>query len=114
MAARWLFKTEPSDYAFEDLVREGRTRWEGVRNALALVHRRQVRKGAPVLVYHTGAVKAIVGLARAASDAAGDAVDLAPDRPLARPVAMPEIRKHAGLKDLGLVRNTRLSVMPVT
>lgn len=109
----WLFKTEPSDYAFEDLVRDGRTRWEGVRNALALIHLRKVRKGDPVLIYHTGGVKAVVGLATAAADAAGDAVELAPDRPLVRPVAMAEIRKHPKLKTFDLVRNSRLSVMPV-
>lgn len=113
MAHNWLFKTEPSDYAFEDLVRDGRTRWEGVRNAQALIHLRKVRKGDPVLIYHTGAVKAVVGLARAGSDAAGDAVDVIPERPLKRPVAMPEIRKNPKLKTLDLVRNTRLSVMPV-
>jgi predicted RNA-binding protein with PUA-like domain len=109
----WLFKTEPSDYAFEDLLRDGRTRWEGVRNAQALIHLRKVRKGDPVLVYHTGAVKAVIGLARADSDAAGDAVDIVPDRPLSRPVTMAEIRKHPAFKMLDLVRNSRLSVMPV-
>jgi predicted RNA-binding protein with PUA-like domain len=110
----WLFKTEPSDYSFEDLVRDGRTSWAGVRNALALIHLRQVRQGDPVMIYHTGDIKAVVGLARAAADAASDAVDVVPHRPLARPVPMPEIRKAAALEDLGLVRNTRLSVMPVT
>src|SRR5262245_58185505 len=114
MAAMWLFKTEPSDYSFEDLVRDGRTRWEGVRNALALIHLRKVRKGDPVLVYHTGAVKAVVGLAAAAGDASQDAVDLAPDRPLVRPVTMAEIRKHPKLRAFDLVRNSRLSVMPVS
>ncbi|HZN62097.1 MAG TPA: EVE domain-containing protein [Planctomycetota bacterium] len=113
MPACFLFKTEPSDYSFEDLVRDGRTRWEGVRNAQALIHLRKVRKGDPVLIYHTGAVKAIVGLARAGSDAADNAVDVIPDRPLKRPVTMPEIRKNPKLKSLDLVRNSRLSVMPV-
>jgi predicted RNA-binding protein with PUA-like domain len=110
----WLLKTEPTDYAFEDLVREGRTRWEGVRNAQALIHLRKVRSGDPVLIYHTGAIKAVVGVARAGSDASGDAVDVVPVRPLTRPVTMPEIRKNPKLKTLDLVRNTRLSVMPVS
>jgi predicted RNA-binding protein with PUA-like domain len=73
-----------------------------------------VRKGDPVLLYHTGAVKAVVGLAAAASDASEDAVDLAPVRPLARPVTMAEIRKDPRFKTLELVRNSRLSVMPVS
>jgi len=110
----WLFKTEPTDYSFEDLVRDGRTRWEGVKNAQALIHLRKVRKGDPVIIYHTGDVKAIIGLARADSDAADNAVDVIPDRPLNRPVTMPEIRKNPKLKMLDLVRNTRLSVMPVS
>jgi predicted RNA-binding protein with PUA-like domain len=113
MTQRWLFKSEPSDYAFEDLVRDGRTRWEGVRNAQALIHLRKVRKGDAVLIYHTGGVKAIVGLARAAADAADNAVDIEPERPLARPVTMPEIRKQPVFKAFDLVRNSRLSVMPV-
>ncbi|HKS16520.1 MAG TPA: EVE domain-containing protein, partial [Planctomycetota bacterium] len=79
--ASWLFKTEPSDYSFEDLVREGKTRWEGVRNAQALIHLRKVRKGDAVFIYHTGTIKAVVGVARAGSDASGDAVDVTPDRP---------------------------------
>lgn len=113
MASNWLFKTEPSDYAFEDLVREGRTRWEGIKNATALIHLRRVRKGDAVMIYHTGGVKAAIGLARAATDSKDDAVDLVPDRPLARPVTLAEVRKNPKLKTLDLVRITRLSVMPV-
>jgi len=110
----WLFKTEPSDYSFEDLVRDGRTRWEGVRNPTALKHLRGVRTGDAVMIYHTGNVKAVVGLAQAVTDAKNDAVDIAPDRPLARPVTLAEIRKNPKLKTLDLVRITRLSVMPVS
>lgn len=108
----WLFKTEPSDFSFDDLVRDGRTRWEGVRNPQARIHLRSVKPGDGVFIYHTGAIKAVVGIARAvATD--GEIVEIVPDRPLARPVAMPEIRKNPKLKTLDLVRNTRLSVMPV-
>jgi len=110
----WLFKTEPSDYAFEDLVRDGRTRWEGIRNPTALIHLRKVRNGDPILIYHTGNVKAVIGLARAVTDSKGDAVDIAPDRLLARPVTLAEVRKNPKLKTLDLVRITRLSVMPVS
>ena len=109
----WLFKTEPSDYSFEDLVRDGRTRWEGVRNPTALKNLRSVRNGDAILIYHTGNVKAVVGLARAVADAKNDAVDIVPDKPLARPVTLAEIRKNSKLKTLDLVRITRLSVMPV-
>lgn len=110
--AYWLFKTEPSDYSFDDLVRDGRTRWEGVRNPQARIHLRSVKAGDAVFVYHTGTMKAVVGIAKAvATD--GEIVELAPDRPLSRPVSMPEIRKNAKLKSLDLVRNTRLSVIPV-
>jgi predicted RNA-binding protein with PUA-like domain len=114
MPSSWLFKTEPGDYAFEDLVRDGATRWEGVKNAQALIHLRQVRKGDAVMIYHTGEVKAVVGLARASADAAGDAVEIVPDRPLHRPVPMADIRKNPKFKMLDLVRNSRLSVMPVS
>jgi len=114
MPNNWLFKTEPTDYAFEDLVRDNRTTWEGVRNATALIHLRRVRKGDPVLIYHTGGVKAIIGLAKAGADSRGDAVEVIPDRPLKRPVTMTEIRKNPKLKTLDLVRITRLSVMPVS
>jgi predicted RNA-binding protein with PUA-like domain len=114
MPSNWLFKTEPGDYSFDDLVRDGATRWEGVRNALALIHLRKVRKGDAVMIYHTGGVKSVVGLARAAADAEADSVEISPDRPLPRPVAMADIRKNPKLKMLELVRNSRLSVMPVS
>ena len=114
MPTSWLFKTEPSDYAFEDLARDGKTRWEGVRNALALIHLRKVRKGDPVMIYHTGAVKAVIGLAKASANAEGDTVEVVPIRPLSKPVAMADIRKNPKLKTLELVRNSRLSVMPVS
>ena len=122
--ARWLFKTEPGEYSFERLVREGRARWDGVANAVALKHLRAVKKGDAVLIYHTGDVKACVGLAKAVSDAypdpaAGDpriaVVDLAPDRALARPVTLAQVKADARFArgDFALVRIGRLSVMPV-
>ncbi len=67
--ARWLFKTEPSDYSYQRLSREGRTTWDGVSNALALKHLRQVRRGDSILIYHAGNEKAVVGIARAVGDA---------------------------------------------
>src|SRR3989442_1609488 len=89
----WLFKEEPSSYSFDDLVKDGRTRWSGVKNPLAQKHLRAVRRGDRVLYYHTGGEKAVVGVARAASDAYDDpedpsgrraAVDIAPENRLPR------------------------------
>src|SRR3989454_170935 len=65
----WLFKEEPSHYSFDDLVKDGRTRWSGVKNPLAQQHLRAVRKGDRILYYHTGGEKAVVGMARAVGDA---------------------------------------------
>ena len=119
---RWLIKTEPELYSYADLEREGRTRWDGVANNLALIHLRTMREGEPVLVYHTGAEKAVVGLARVArgpylDPALGDgrrvAVDLVPVARAASAVAIAAIREEPSCRELGLVRIPRLSVMPV-
>jgi predicted RNA-binding protein with PUA-like domain len=108
----WLFKTEPSEYSFERLVKDGRAVWDGIRNPLALIHLRKVRKGEEIAIYHTGGVKAVVGIARAAAAAAGDAVALVPVRPVG-PVPLAAIKADPRFKDFPLVRMGRLSVMPV-
>jgi predicted RNA-binding protein with PUA-like domain len=122
MANRWLVKTEPSAYSFEDLVREGRTAWTGVNNAQARIHLRAMKSGDLVLVYHTGGVKAVVGIAKVAkapyADPAGDdpkavVVDLVPVRPLATPVPLSVLRERAELHEWDLLRMGRLSVLPV-
>ena len=113
MSARWLFKTEPSEYSFGQLQKEGRTAWTGVKNPLALKHLRAVRKGDEIAIYHTGGVKAVVGIAEAAADAKGDAVDIAPVRPVT-PVRLSAIKANPLFKDFPLVRMGRLSVMPVS
>ena len=110
--AHWLVKTEPSDYSFERLVKEGRTRWDGVKNPLALKHLRGVKKGDLVAIYHTGNVKAVVGVAKAAADAEGDGVELVPVKATG-PVALPAIKADPRFKNFPLVRMGRLSVMPV-
>jgi len=119
----WLFKEEPTHYAYDDLVRDGKTSWSGVRNPLAQKHLRSVRKGDRIFYYHTGDVKAVVGIAKAAGDAYNDpgdrsgklaTVDVVPIRKLARPVALSEIKAKAFFKDFPLVRISRLSVMPVS
>ena len=109
---KWLFKTEPSDYSFERLVKEKKTTWTGVKNPLALKHLRQVKKGDEIAIYHTGGVKAVVGIARATADAKGDAVDVAPLKAVA-PLTLAAIKLDARFKDFPLVRMGRLSVMPV-
>ena len=109
---KWLFKTEPSDYSFERLVKEKKTTWTGVKNALALQHLRKVKKGDEIAIYHTGNVKAVVGIARATADAKGYAVEIAPVKSVA-PLTLAEIKADSRFKDFTLVTFGRLSVMPV-
>ncbi len=121
--ANWLVKEEPEHYSYDALVREGRTVWAGVRNALAQKHLRSIRKGDRIFYYHTGKEKAVVAVAKAASDAYDDpkdddrklaVVDVVPERKLARPVTLKEIKADAAFASFPLVRMSRLSVMPVT
>jgi predicted RNA-binding protein with PUA-like domain len=120
--ARWLVKTEPSSYAYADLAREGRTAWSGVKNAAAQIHLRRMAVGDEVLVYHTGAVKAVAGLARVARAAYHDpgdrsnrllCVDLVPVYGLARALTLAEVKAEPRCATWDLVRQSRLSVMPV-
>lgn len=119
--AAWLFKTEPSDFSFEDLVAKKSARWDGVKNPTALKHLRSIEKGDTVIVYHTGDEKSAVGLARVVRapypDPALDepkrvVVDLAADRPLPRPVPLAEFRADPLLAQTDVVRIPRLSVVP--
>jgi len=119
----WLFKEEPTHYSYDDLVRDGKTSWSGVKNPLAQKHLRSVKKGDRIFYYHTGDEKAVVGIAKAASDAYPDpkdkagrlvTVDVVPGKKLPRPVALAEIKARAFFEDFPLVRISRLSVMPVT
>jgi predicted RNA-binding protein with PUA-like domain len=123
MAGRWLVKTEPGAYSWSDLVRDRRTVWDGVKNALALRHLAAVEKGDEVLVYHTGSEKAVLGMARAARGAYPDpkqrdprlvVIDLVPVRALERPVTLAEMRADRALAGFDLLRLPRLSVMPVS
>jgi predicted RNA-binding protein with PUA-like domain len=119
----WLFKEEPTHYSFDDLVKDGKTSWTGVRNPLAQKHLRQVKRGDRIFYYHTGNEKAVVAIAKAATDAYADpkdktgklaAVDVEPVQKLPRPVALAEIKAKPAFKDFPLVRISRLSVMPVS
>ncbi len=123
MANRWLFKTEPSAYSFQQLQKDKRTVWDGVKNNLALKHLSAIKKGDALVIYHTSDEKAVVGLARAASDAYPDpgkkdpkllVVDIEADKPMPRPVTLSEIKADPKLKSFDLVRLPRLSVMPVS
>lgn len=120
--ARWLVKTEPNDYSFEDLQQVEKDVWDGVKNNLALKNMREMKPGDDVFVYHTGRVRAIIGIARVVSDPYPDpqsddekitVVDVAAVRPLARPVTLKEIKQDDAFADWELVRISRLSVMPV-
>ncbi len=119
----WLFKEEPTHYSYDDLVRDGKTSWSGVKNPLAQKHLRSVKKGDRIFYYHTGDQKAVVAIARAAGDAYPDpkdrsgklyAVDVVPVKKLARPVTLAEIKAKPVFEDFPLVRISRLSVMPVS
>lgn len=114
MAQRWLFKTEPSDYSYADLVADKRTEWDGVKNALARIHLRKVRKGDEILIYHTGKEKSAVGIAKAVTDPNDDLFDIVPVKPLPNPVPLSVVKAQKSLKDFDLVRLPRLSVMPVS
>lgn len=120
--AGWLLKTEPSDYSFADLLRQRRTVWDGVSNALALRYLRAMRGGDEAFIYHTGSERAIVGLAQVVNDpySTGGAdgadevvVDLVPLYPLARPLTLAEMKGNPALSGFELLRLPRLSVMPV-
>ncbi len=120
MSSAWLVKQEPSAYPFEKLVADKRTTWDGVRNAQARIHLRGMKKGDRVLYYHSGDVKAVVGLAKVArgpfpdpTDEAWVAVELEADRALPRPVTLAAIKAEPSLADMWLVKHSRLSVMPV-
>jgi len=121
--ARFLVKTEPSTYSFDDLRKDRKTVWDGVSNPVALKHLGTIRKGDTVVVYHTGDEKQAVGLALAASDAYPDpklkdpkrpVIDLAADRALPKPVTLAQVKADAVLKAADLARLPRLSVMQLS
>jgi predicted RNA-binding protein with PUA-like domain len=119
----WLLKTEPDCYSFADLQRDGATVWDGVANNAALLHIRKMAPGDLALVYHTGDERQAVGLAEVmsapyADPKAGDpklaVVDVRPLRPLRRPVPLALVKADPAFADFALVRQGRLSVVPVS
>jgi len=124
----FLAKTEPSEFSFDDLSRNGVSAWDGVTNAAALIHLRTMRVGDDVFIYHTGDEKAIVGLARVVKAAYEDpkqpglndrdepkfaVVDLKAVAMVNQPVTLAAIKADARFKEFALVKQSRLSVMPV-
>lgn len=116
-------KQEPQDYSWEDFVHDGRTAWTGVRNFQARNNLRSMKKGDCVLFYHTGEEKAAVGIAEVAREAYADptaaggewvCVDLIPRHRLKRAVPLSEIKASPTLRDIALVKQSRLSVVPLT
>jgi predicted RNA-binding protein with PUA-like domain len=121
--ACWLAKTEPSTYSWQQLVKEKRARWDGVRNSEARNNLRAMKKGDEVLIYHSGDDKAVVGIASVAKTAYQDpttdderwvCVDLVPVRALAKPVPLAAVKAQPALAAMKLVTHSRLSVMPVS
>jgi predicted RNA-binding protein with PUA-like domain len=121
--AYWLMKTEPEEFSYQDLVARRQEPWSGVRNNTALKHLREMQVGDFAFIYHTGDEKAIVGISRVVRAAypdptAGDerfvVVDVAPVKLLGRPVTLGAIKADERFADWALVRQSRLSVMPVS
>ncbi len=119
----WMVKQEPETYSWDDFVKDGRTDWTGVRNFQARNNLREMKAGDRVLFYHSGKEKAVVGLAEVVKAAYPDptaneeqwvAVDLKPVKPLKTPVQLAAIRYDKRLSKLPLIRQSQLSVMPLT
>jgi len=123
MPQYWLLKTEPSDYSYAELNRDGKTVWDGVSNSLALKHLRNMKAGDLAFLYHTGKERALVGIAEVISDPYPDpkksdvklvVVDVKAKEELPQIVSLAEVKADSEFSDFLLVRLPRLSVMPVT
>lgn len=123
LPATWLIKTEPAKYSWADLVRDGETVWDGVRNNQAALYLKAMREGDECLVYHSNEGLEVVGLARVSALAAPDPTDatgrwvaprVAPLRALARPVSLAAMKAEPRLSAMAMFRQFRLSVAPVT
>ena len=116
----WLMKTEPETFSWDDLVRDKKTGWDGVRNFQARNHLKAIKKGDTVFFYHTGDDKAIVGIAKVLKENYPDpkdnewvAVEIAPVKKLKKPVTLAQIKADKRLANMVLVKASRLSVQPV-
>lgn len=121
--AYWLMKSEPASYSWDDLVHDGGTEWDGVRNNAATLHLKAMAAGDRAFLYHSMSDKAVVGIMEIVREARPDAtakegerwvsVAVKPVEPLPRPVTLAEIKAEPQLKDMELIRQSRLSVAPV-
>jgi predicted RNA-binding protein with PUA-like domain len=118
--AHWLMKSEPSSYSWQDLVRDGSTEWDGVRNNAARLHLKAMKRGDEAFFYHSMDERAVIGVMRIAREAAPDprdgdwvSVKVEPVRELDRPVTLKEIKAEPRLAQMELIRQSRLSVAPV-
>jgi predicted RNA-binding protein with PUA-like domain len=123
MSKYWLLKTEPKTYSFDQLIRDGKTNWDGIRNYQARNFMKEISAGDLALIYHSGDVKAVVGIAKVVREAYPDPdlenpgdwvqVDLEPIKPLEKAIRLTDIKNNSSLSDLLLIKQSRLSVMPV-
>ena len=118
--AYWLMKSEPESYSWTDLVRDGGTEWDGVRNNAARLHLKAMKTGDEAFLYHSMSDKAVVGIMRVTRGPAPDprdadwvSVRVEPVRKLARPVTLAQIKAEPALAGMELIRQSRLSVAPV-
>lgn len=121
--AYWLLKSEPFKYSWDDLVRDGRTHWDGVRNHQAAINLKAMKSGDLALFYHSNEGKEAVGIAKIVREAYPDPgdpagrfvmVDVAPVEPLTSAVTLTDMKAEKALADLALIRQSRLSVVPVS
>ena len=121
--AKWLVKSEPGVYSYDDLVKDKKTSWDGVRNFAARLHLKSMKKNDHVLFYHSNEGMEIVGIAKIAKEFYQDStttdtnwvtVDLVPQKKLKKPVSLTQIKADKRLSNMALVRIGRLSVQPVT
>lgn len=117
----FLVKSEPETYSWEQFVKDGKTMWEGVRNYAARIHLRAMKEGDLVLFYHSGDDKCVMGISKVVKEAYPDpttkedwsVVDLSPKSALKNPVTLSVVKAEKKLKNIYLVRQGRLSVMPL-
>lgn len=117
----WLVKQEPEAYSFDDLIKDGKTDWTGVRNFQARNNLRAMKKGDKVLFYHSVSEKSVVGLAEVSREEFTDptdekwiAVEIKPVEKFAKPVSLEQIKAEKTLENIALIKQSRLSVMPLT
>ena len=117
----WLVKQEPETYSFDDFLKDGKTDWTGVRNYQARNNLREMKAGDKVLFYHSGAEKSVVGLAKVSREEFTDptdekwiAVEIKPVGKLAKPVTLEQIKAEKSLENIALIKQSRLSVLPLT